>query len=542
MGYNQGAGIGAAATGTGHGGFYGGYEGGFNNDTPGYNGKAGAFGEHGKGFGLGGGISGGIGAGVEGDFDSEWGEHLEDTGDWDVAWDSGEANAKPLPEPFIPKDVIEDEPPKTSIPQVPSTERIMKEIDLIYEEHDRKGLLYWEKMRGYIQGQGEKIKNDIDWASPGSPYGIEGLTNYANQLKADSQKFKAYIETIKNKSRAKHKRTSNIINGFKEKIKEMTKTDTFNMNFGGGDEYHEETEDGGTEIETGTEGHTEGGGGSTTTTTTTTETKTTTTKTIEKCIKELGNKTDGGSRGSGGDIHENFKHYFNNRFDEIGEANFDITTDNIKGRKSSVCSGGKTIADCNSVTNLISSSPNIPSDNIIVIKNKSYYDFDLNVDVLFRQVTKAGITFRMRDQYNYYAFIIDVPTRSKQLVKVTDGRYQVLKKVEDGGIILNDWHRIHISLTNSNMKVFIYDAETVDRKSSEKIIEFYDNSFIEGSIGILTSNSEGFCFDKLSITGKIVWTPWIPRNDITIIQNTSGSFNESKFSKFYFIIFISFYN
>jgi hypothetical protein len=78
------------------------------------------------------------------------------------------------------------------------------------------------------------------------------------------------------------------------------------------------------------------------------------------------------------------------------------------------------------------------------------------------------------------------------------------------------------------MKIFIYDAETIDRKSSEKVIEFYDNSFIEGQIGIIVDTQEGFCFDKLSVQSKIVWTPWVPRKGINIIQTTSGVFNEGK--------------
>ena len=274
----------------------------------------------------------------------------------------------------------------------------------------------------------------------------------------------------------------------------------------------------------------DGGSSSASSTSTSSSTTVSMKKIMEKCVKDAIDGGSGGSGGSGGgnegNAKENFKHYFENRMDNIGPVNWDFTTDNIKGRKSAVCSSGVTAASCDTITQMMP-SPNLAA-NVIMIKNKSYFDFDLTVDVLFRQATKAGIAFKMRDQYNYYAFMIDVPSRSKQLIKVTDGRVQVLRKIEDGGVILNDWHSIHITTTYSNMKIFIYDAETIDRKSTEKIIEYYDNSFVEGQIGIIVGNAEGFCYDKLKVTGKVVWTPWVPRKEIKIIQKTSGVFNEGK--------------
>lgn len=536
MGYNQGKGIGATSQGSAHGGFYGGYEGGFNNDLPSYNGK---FGTHGEDAA----VTGYNGFGDAG-FDPEWGDHEENTGDWDISWDSGSANAKPPPEPFIPKDVI-DEPPKTSIPQVPSTERALKGLDLIYEEHDRKGHEYWKKMNSYIEGQRDKIRNNMSWSQKGGPYGVEGITDMTNKLKANCQRFKTYLNTVENKEKAKKKRTQNIVNGFKEKLRDLTKTDGFNFNFNTPSSGSASGVDGGSDGSSsssssssssdGSSGgssssSSDGGSSSASSTSTSSSTTVSMKKIMEKCVKDAIDGGSGGSGGSGGgnegNAKENFKHYFENRMDNIGPVNWDFTTDNIKGRKSAVCSSGVTAASCDTITQMMP-SPNLAA-NVIMIKNKSYFDFDLTVDVLFRQATKAGIAFKMRDQYNYYAFMIDVPSRSKQLIKVTDGRVQVLRKIEDGGVILNDWHSIHITTTYSNMKIFIYDAETIDRKSTEKIIEYYDNSFVEGQIGIIVGNAEGFCYDKLKVTGKVVWTPWVPRKEIKIIQKTSGVFNEGK--------------
>jgi hypothetical protein len=522
MGYNQGKGIGASSIKPNRSGFYGGYEGGYNNDLPLFNGRAGQNGED--------------VAGDSSSFDPEWGDHEENTGDWDVSFDSGTATAKPPPEPFIPKDVL-DEPRQTSVPQVPSTERALKSLDEIYEEHDRKGQEYWKKMNGYIQGQRDKLKNNLSWSNNNGPYGTKGINDLSNKLKANSQRFKSYLNTIENKEKAKKKRTQSIVNGFKEKLRELTKTDGFSFNFNPSTSTANTPPSGSaTGGKTPPNGSLPGGknpsdpsssGGSNDNTTTPSDSETK--KIMEKCVKDAidGNGGGGSSTPTEGSTKENFKHYFENRMDNIGDVNWDYTTDNIKGRRSSVCSGGVSAGSCDTITKMMP-SPTL-AKNVVVIKNKSYFDFDLTIDVLFRQPTKAGIAFKMRDQYNYYAFMIDIPDRSKSLIKVTDGRVQVLKRIEDGGVILNDWHSIHISTTYSNMKIFIYDAETIDRKSTEKIIEYYDNSFVEGQVGIIVGNSEGFCYDKLNVAGKVVWTPWVPRKQIKVIQNTSGVFAEGKF-------------
>lgn len=523
MGYNQGKGIGAKTPGSSQAGFYGGYEGGFNNDLPLFNGKIGINGEDSPALGFG-----------EARFDPEWGDHEENTGDWDVSWDSAVANAKPPLESFIPKDVV-DEPIKTSIPQVPSTEKAMKSLDLIFEERDKKGLEYWKKMNDYIISQRDKIRNDFSWSQKGGQFGVDQINNLVNKLKANCQQFKSYINKVQNRATAKKKRTQSVVNGFKAKLKELTKTDNFSLNFNVPTSTQESGLDGGSTRSWNADGGTSSKNSNTnsgvntnsdTGTTTTSTLSTITSNEINKCIKDVIDSDGGNSGKETKNPQETFKQYFENRFDQLGKVDFGFTTDSIKGRKSAICSTGITGVGCNSVLQLIP-SPNI-AENIIMIKNKSYYDFDLNIDVLFRQGTKAGIGFRMRDQYNYYAFMIDVKARLKELIKVTDGRVKVLRKIEDGGIILNDWHSIHISTTYSNIKIFIYDAESIDKKSSEKIIEYHDNSFVEGQIGIIVDTSEGFCFDKLTVQSKVVWTPWVPKKNVTIVQSTSGVFNEGK--------------
>lgn len=543
MGFNNGEGIGFPTTGTDHNGFYGGYEGGFNSDLPLYNGRADMPGSHGEGYGLGVGLGGGLSSEIDGDIDPEWGEHIEAADDWDQTNpDSSYANAKPIPEPFIPKDITEEKQ-RTNHITVPSTEKALGHLILIYEGGPKKYIRYWKNLNEFVKKQSGKIGNHLSWADKGMPYGIPELRNLGGKLKGTLQKFKTLLTNAQNKSKAKLKRTQNVVNCFKEKLKDLTKTDPFNFNFS---EVPSSPPSGGPNIDIPPTNDIPpnrpgGGGGNTTTTTTnengktnTTTTTNTNTTTTTTTTTEIQNKIKncvstalippGGGGSPPSDPRIRFTPYFNNRFKVHGTPNFDLTTDNIKGRITAVCNGGSKAESCLGVTAQLPTGT--LAENIAVIKNKSYFDFDLNIDVLFREKTKAGIAFRMRDQYNYYAFYIDTIARTKSIIKVMDGRTITLKVVEDGGVILNDWHSVHISLTNSNIKVFIYDNETVDRQSSEKVIEAYDNTFVEGGVGIMTSISSGFCFDKFKVQGKIVWTAWVSRTDIFIESSTSSSYEE----------------
>ena len=115
-----------------------------------------------------------------------------------------------------------------------------------------------------------------------------------------------------------------------------------------------------------------------------------------------------------------------------------------------------------------------------MLSKKKYYDFELNVDILFKTVGKAGIAFRYKDPYNFYAIIINRKKGYKELVKVLNGEKTSLKKIEDGGILINSWHSIRIKTEADRFHIFIYDAEQVTRANSEKIIEFEDADISSG--------------------------------------------------------------
>jgi hypothetical protein len=163
----------------------------------------------------------------------------------------------------------------------------------------------------------------------------------------------------------------------------------------------------------------------------------------------------------------------------------------------------------------------------IKLNGKNYYDFKISVDILVKSQGVAGIAFRMKDQFNYYAFYVDKSSGWKTLVKVMDGVQTVLSKVRDGGILVNNWHRVEITATASNFKVFIYDLEQVNKTNSEKILEGVDSTFASGSVGLFVNTMEGFYFDNLQVTANRCWTPWTPTKGLTIGTPLSSVYFET---------------
>jgi hypothetical protein len=509
-GYNNGRGIGADSLGAGAAaGFYGGNGGGYNNGLEAYKG---------------------------GD-QNEWGNKPEEAKEEDDSDSSegGEANAKPPPSQYEEGKAEEEEHEDGgNQDKRSSTENGIKKMQKSYDGRDQ-GLA--SKMADYMGKQAGAIGNNLNWASQGdlTPGAIGGM---GNDLKGKCQKAKNDVKGVGNKFNSKYKNTSKICGAMKGKMKELTKSNSFAFNYGGGgggaggggggggggSGGGGQGQGGGAGGGGGGAGRSgggggqgqgggagggggggEGGGGS----------------------SSGGGSSGGGSSGGGGS--EGFQEYCKKRMDKSGNDEFESTTSNIKGRSSCTCSSTKGAA-CGTPNRFL-------GENMSIIKNKSYYDFDLKIDLLFTQNSKGGVAFRMRDSFNYYAFYIDSIERTKSILKVTDGKVEVLKQIKDGGIVLDDWHSVHITATNSHIKVFIYDQETVDRKPSEKVLEAHDTFFIQGQVGIMTSNYDGFCFDKLQITGKKVWTPWKPKK-IKLNTKTCGSFKEGNKLFFTLIFFI----
>ncbi len=101
-----------------------------------------------------------------------------------------------------------------------------------------------------------------------------------------------------------------------------------------------------------------------------------------------------------------------------------------------------------------------------------------------------------------------------------------LKKIKDGGILINDWHSVNIRVVTGNIRVYIYDSEMPNKASSEKVIEVSDYDFVKGSVGLFVNNMPGFFFDKLVVMPLPCWTPWTPMNKLKINIMNSSVINE----------------
>jgi len=115
-----------------------------------------------------------------------------------------------------------------------------------------------------------------------------------------------------------------------------------------------------------------------------------------------------------------------------------------------------------------------------------------------------------------------------------NGNLKILKKIDDGGILLNEWHSVIITVSASLIRVYMYDKETASKAISEKTMEVEDSSFVRGTASIFINGMNGFYFDNFSIEPLKCWTPWQPKENLKI-KNTNtniyfedfrGSFEE----------------
>jgi hypothetical protein len=115
------------------------------------------------------------------------------------------------------------------------------------------------------------------------------------------------------------------------------------------------------------------------------------------------------------------------------------------------------------------------------LNRKRYYDFELSVDILFKSIGIAGIAFRYKDPYNYYALIINRRNSYKEIIRMVNGEKHVIQKIDDGGILINSWHTVKVRTEADKFHIFIYDSEQTSRANSEKMIEFSDPVIASGT-------------------------------------------------------------
>lgn len=160
----------------------------------------------------------------------------------------------------------------------------------------------------------------------------------------------------------------------------------------------------------------------------------------------------------------------------------------------------------------------------LVLKDKSYYDFKAEFDVLLSDGGLVSINFRQKDNFNYYSFIIDKDNGMKILSKNINGNMEVIKVVNDGGITINQWHTVKIQAIGNKISVDMFDSE--NKKSTQKIMEAFDSSFIKGTMAFNVKGVSGFYFDNFAIEPQTCWSAWVPKDDLTIKNPNSNIYNE----------------
>jgi hypothetical protein len=162
----------------------------------------------------------------------------------------------------------------------------------------------------------------------------------------------------------------------------------------------------------------------------------------------------------------------------------------------------------------------------LTLTKKIYFDFRLEVEILCKTNGVAGILFRVKNSFNYYAFVIDKNANSKSIIKVVDGYVHPLLTVNDGGIIVNDWHKVIIELKAGDMKITIYDIEQA-QSNTEKILTYTDYTFISGTVGFFVNKMPGFFFFGLTVSPVNCWSPWLPKKDIQVINSNASIYSEN---------------
>jgi len=165
--------------------------------------------------------------------------------------------------------------------------------------------------------------------------------------------------------------------------------------------------------------------------------------------------------------------------------------------------------------------------SFLQIRGKDYYDLNLNIEIFFKSEGIAGVAFRIHDEFNYYAFVIDRISGYKAIVKVVNSEVSILKSINDGGILIENWHTLNIKAEGPKLSAYIYDSESSHKTSSEKIIEVQDSTFMNGTVGVFVNNIKGFLFDGLKIEPLKCWSPWLPKEDLKILNSDTNIYDEN---------------
>jgi len=108
--------------------------------------------------------------------------------------------------------------------------------------------------------------------------------------------------------------------------------------------------------------------------------------------------------------------------------------------------------------------------SIAMIRDKKYYDFTFNVDIMTRDRGSFGLIFSMTDPFNFTAYEINLNDGYKRIVQVKNGHFRTIAEIYDGGLSQNTWQKVQIKTVRNRIKVKTGDASL---KYNQLPITFY---------------------------------------------------------------------
>lgn len=166
--------------------------------------------------------------------------------------------------------------------------------------------------------------------------------------------------------------------------------------------------------------------------------------------------------------------------------------------------------------------------SVFYLKNLELFDFSYKIDIFSASNKPAGIIFRMKDPYNFYAIEFNQKNGYKKIFKSVDGVYTDLGIVKDGGLSQNQWFKVLITARKDLIQIRIGSDSRYDKYSSLPVIfTIEDNTIKSGSFGIFVNGNDKFNFDKVHIIPRLCWTEWKPNKKVKIIPNRSSIYEEN---------------
>jgi hypothetical protein len=151
----------------------------------------------------------------------------------------------------------------------------------------------------------------------------------------------------------------------------------------------------------------------------------------------------------------------------------------------------------------------------------------MNLEIMTVSENLLGVVFRFRDQFNYYAFLLNQKVGYKRLIRVSNGKYKKLAELKDGGLFQGEWFKVQINLVSANIKVRFGQSKNHEKYSELPIVFNIDDFELrQGTIGFVVNNNNKFFFDNLFIKPKHCWTEWAAHNKVEVIPARASIFEE----------------